>query len=69
MITFLLSVTCLLMSTFLHFKKIQDKKYNKPLGFDIDFYSDILFFIGLMLFFAGIANIYALYLSNVGYIS
>ena len=69
MITFLLSVTCLLISTFLQFKKIQDKKYTKPLGFDIDFYSDILFFIGLILFFAGIGNIYALYLSNVGYIS
>lgn len=68
MITFLLSVTCLLISMILHFKKVQIKRYNEVPKLDFDFYCDILFLSGILLFFIGMTNMYAVYLMNIGFI-
>lgn len=68
MITFLFSVTCLLLSVFLHFKKIHNTKNNKVSKYDINFYCDILFLAGLVLFFIGMTNMYAIYLNSIGFI-
>lgn len=68
MITFLFSLTCLLLSIFLHFKKVDNGRNDRVDKYDFEFYCDILFLAGLILFFIGMTNMYAVYLNNIGFI-